>query len=293
MTTTPPNSNNSSRSRSPGLPRILVEPISGLLAGSVATILVHPLDLVKTRIQVDRTKGTPKLGTAWRLAQEALRKGGLYRGLTVNVMGNATGWGLYFFFYGEFKARFLAHKQPTSLDYLLTSAGAGVLSQILTNPLWVMKTRMLSPDERAYPSITAGVKNILATEGLRGFMSGIVPGCFGVMNSALQFMLYERLKEIASRGGSKELNTMDYLMTSATSKIVAGVLTYPYKVVQVRAQNFKSGYNGPRDIVMKIAKEEGLRGFYKGVGLNSIRVLPSTCITFVVYENLKIHLGSV
>ncbi len=32
--------------------------------------------------------------------------------------------------------------------------------------------------------------------------------------------------------------------------------------------------------------EEGLRGFFRGMGANFVRVLPGTCVTFVVYENL-------
>jgi solute carrier family 25 (mitochondrial folate transporter), member 32 len=32
--------------------------------------------------------------------------------------------------------------------------------------------------------------------------------------------------------------------------------------------------------------EEGARGFYRGLGTNLVRVLPGTCVTFVVYENL-------
>lgn len=31
-------------------------------------------------------------------------------------------------------------------------------------------------------------------------------------------------------------------------------------------------------------RNEGLRGFYKGMGINIIRVLPGTCVTFGVYE---------
>lgn len=33
-------------------------------------------------------------------------------------------------------------------------------------------------------------------------------------------------------------------------------------------------------------RDEGVRGFYRGLATNFIRVLPNTCVTFVVYENL-------
>ena len=37
---------------------------------------------------------------------------------------------------------------------------------------------------------------------------------------------------------------------------------------------------------MRTWSNEGIRGFYRGLGTNMVRVLPGTCITFVVYENL-------
>ena len=32
--------------------------------------------------------------------------------------------------------------------------------------------------------------------------------------------------------------------------------------------------------------ESGIRGFYRGLATNLVRVLPGTCVTFVVYENI-------
>lgn len=31
---------------------------------------------------------------------------------------------------------------------------------------------------------------------------------------------------------------------------------------------------------------EGITGFYRGLATNLVRVLPGTCVTFVVYENI-------
>ena len=72
----------------------------GIAAGAVATICMNPLDLLKVKFQVS-TRG-PEGGVGrgiWRAlrdihASEGLR--GLYRGLSPNVAGNATSWGLYF-----------------------------------------------------------------------------------------------------------------------------------------------------------------------------------------------------
>ena len=49
----------------------------------------------------------------------------------------------------------------------------------------------------------------------------------------------------------------------------------------------KMGNNNLFDLIRKINREEGLRGFYFGMKIDLIRVLPSNAITFIVYEYVK------
>ena len=94
------------------------------------------------------------------------------------------------------------------------------------------------------------------------------------------------------KAGAVYLSNADYLLLSGTSKVVAGAATYPYQVVRVRLQSYEaeSTYRGAVDAVVQTWKREGIRGFYKGLGPNLVRVLPSTCVTFLVYENTKWYL---
>jgi len=203
--------------------------------------------------------------------------------------------------YGDIKSRLAAVRPDarlSSADYLLSSAGAGMLTAIATNPLWVIKTRMLSTAAStpgAYPSLLSGLVSILQDEGPRGLMRGLVPALFGVTHGALQFMFYEELKLwrqshiAATTPENPELGNLDFLVLSGTSKVLAGVITYPYRVVQTRAQTH-GVYNGPWDVVKRSWLAEGVMGFYKGLAPNILRVLPSTCITFLVYENARFYL---
>ena len=72
-----------------------------------------------------------------------------YRGLTPNTIGNAASWGFYFMWYGQIKDALCTYKgvnvhELSSLEYLGASGTAGVATAICTNPIWVVKTRMLS-----------------------------------------------------------------------------------------------------------------------------------------------------
>lgn len=184
-----------------------------------------------------------------------------------------------------------------SIDYFTASATSGVLTSLCTNPIWVVKTRMLSTAKDtpgAYRTVREGVAHIWRTEGLSGFYRGLVPSLLGTSHGAVQFYVYEKLKRdrkiakkrregpttISKSDGKDEkkgslkdkeldedhLSSVEYLVLSASAKLVAGSATYPYQVVRARLQTHdaKVKYNGARDLVRQIWTREGVRGFYRG-----------------------------
>jgi solute carrier family 25 folate transporter 32 len=195
------------------------------------------------------------------------------------------------------------------MDYFLASGASGLLTSAATNPIWVLKTRMLSSDagsQGAYPSMWAGAKDLWVKEGWRGFYRGLGASCLGVSHGAVQFAVYEPLKRswlhyvARDRGGSKDDNESGVklgneatLIISGSAKVVAGTATYPYQVVRSRLQTYDSEERfgkGIRGVVGKVWREEGVRGFYKGLGPNVLRVMPATWVTFLVYENVRYYL---
>lgn len=154
----------------------------------------------------------------------------------------------------------------------------------------------------AYRSFSAGIRQIYRTEGIQGFYRGLVPALFGVSHGALQFMAYEQLKRYWSRTPqtdlagsatvryqSRELGNFDYFCVSGLAKVFAGCVTYPYQVLRARLQTYDAGgtYRGVGDAIVQAWHKEGMAAFYKGLGPNLLRVLPSTWVTFLVYENTK------
>ncbi|KAJ5302042.1 hypothetical protein N7508_006905 [Penicillium antarcticum] len=311
-----------------------VETLAGFTAGIVSTLSLHPLDLVKTRLQgklfstldpmmrliwtssVDRSSSS-RLGNSLRIIREiSHHEGGFaafYRGLAPNLVGNSTSWALYFLCYSSLKDALRTYRQRSnhmlaSSDYFLASGSAGAITAILTNPIWVIKTRMLSTGSHvpgAYSSLTSGIKQIYRTEGIPGFYRGLVPALFGVSHGALQFMAYEQLKLIRSgmntdrssdsnRGAERALSNVDFFAISSLSKVFAGSVTYPYQVIRSRLQTYEAHriYRGAIDVISQIWTREGAAGFYKGLGPNLFRVLPSTWVTFLVYENTKVYLSN-
>lgn len=234
----------------------------------------------------------------------------LYRGLTPNLLGNASSWACFFFFKSRLE-RIIGGARPSPGDYFIASAGAGAATTILTNPVWVLKTRMLSSDRSAkgaYPSMFAGAKAILRKEGWRGFYRGMFVSLFGVSHGAVQFAVYEPAKrwhlahrqqkhaqgsEGAAEAAAAPLRTEATLLLSSGAKLVAGAVTYPYQVLRSRLQNYEADERfgkGVRGVVSRTWAEEGVRGFYRGLVPGVVRVMPATWVTFLVYENVKYYL---
>ncbi len=218
-------------------------------------------------------------------------------------MGNSAGWALYFLWYSEAQdvirslRGYAPSQQLTSVDYLTASSVSGFLSAVLTNPIWVVKTRMLSTSATqtgAYPGMVHGLRAIWKTEGVRGFFHGLTPTLFGVSHGALYFMAYEKLKLWRKTAKQDQaLTNMDTIIASSLSKTFAGTLTYPHQLVRARMQTYDPSatthVRGPGliTLIKQIWRNEGLVGYYKGLFPNLLRVVPSTCVTFLVYENTR------
>ncbi|PVH85460.1 mitochondrial carrier protein-like protein [Cadophora sp. DSE1049] len=310
----------------------LVETIAGLSAGTISTLAVHPLDVIKTRLQIQRnTSQTPI--NAFTILRSLLSNNhpiqSLYRGLTPNLIGNASSWALFFYFKSLVETQLVAfHTRPsqplsdsghnvppasrsvlTPFDYFLASGISGTLITLSTNPIWVLKTRMLSSDkgaEGAYKSMWHGAGQVFRNEGLRGFYKGVGVSLLGNSHGAVQFAVYEPMKNVwrtflsqntpydsIQDGKEEKLGNTATLVISSSAKIFAGTVTYPYQVIRSRLQTYHSEKLYGRGIMgvgTKIWREEGLRGFYRGLGTNVLRVLPATWVTFLVYENVRYYL---
>ncbi|KAJ4471996.1 mitochondrial carrier domain-containing protein [Lentinula aciculospora] len=284
--------------------------VAGLGAGIVSTLCMNPLDLLKVKFQVATSVSSTGIGKQiWYSLKDIYRESGfkgLYRGVGPNVAGNASSWGLYFLFYNTLKKRAAGGDITQTLsaqEILICSAQASAVTAVMTNPIWVVKVRMFtSPpgSPQSYRGLFHGFKNIVKVDGVQGLFRGTSLALVGVSNGALQFMAYEKMKkwgfdlkrQQSLREGRQwnsqvdKLSNTSYTVMSASSKLLALSVTYPYQVVRSRIQNDPQLYPTIRSTIFRTWSQEGYKGFYRGLATNLVRILPGTCVTFVVYENL-------
>jgi solute carrier family 25 folate transporter 32 len=119
----------------------------------------------------------------------------------------------------------------------------------------------------------------------------------GLVHVAIQFPLYEHLKEEAKKRSNQEkLSTSHILFASSLSKAIASVTAYPHEVLRSRLQDHEHSrkiqqagvpfepYSNLREAIRSIWNQEGVRGFYRGLSTNLIKTVPAAVITLLTYE---------
>nr|VDD28757.1 unnamed protein product [Brassica oleracea] len=290
---------------------------AGAVAGFTTVAAMHPLDVVRTRFQVNEGRGlSTSLPTYKNTAHalftitriEGLR--GLYAGFFPAVIGSTLSWSLYFFFYGRAKQRYARgsrddNEKLSPALHLASAAEAGALVCLCTNPIWLVKTRLQlqTPlhQTRPYSGLLDAFRTIMKEEGPRALYKGIVPALVLVSHGAIQFTAYEELRKVivdfkerrrkSESTADNLLNSADYAALGGSSKVAAVLLTYPFQVIRARSQQRPSTNGMPRyidslHVIRETARFEGLRGFYKGLTANLLKNVPASSITFIVYENV-------
>ncbi|KAF3771256.1 mitochondrial carrier [Cryphonectria parasitica EP155] len=306
-----------------------VEAIAGFSSGVLQTFVGHPFDVVKTRLQIHERKvghdePLTSKGVIKQLQHSERPFAGFYRAITPNILGNSISWAAFFALKAYTERSIIsarAHFSSSSsdgastskyrlawYDHGLASIVAGFGTQAVTNPIWVVKTRMLAAD----PSVSQGYRstwNTISTirkEGYKGFYSGFWISTTGVLQGGIQFAIYDELKKVyrngafgpvyAKQDGGRDIGIpMGWTVAfSVAAKVASVTAVYPYQVIRSRLQvddaERKFG-KGVRGVSVQLYKEAGLRGFWKGLVPAVGRTLPATCVTFLVYEWLKPHLS--
>ncbi|XP_003744741.1 mitochondrial folate transporter/carrier [Galendromus occidentalis] len=278
--------------------------VAGITGGVTSTLVLHPLDLLKIRLSVNdgRLKSRPyyhgiKNAIKTIYKEEGIR--GMYRGVTASCISAGASWGFYFYFYNSIKNWMLDGNNQITLgpwNHMLAAAQAGSITMVLTNPIMMVKTRMCLqyadhymniPTYRRYTGIIEAFRKVYKYEGVGGLYKGLVPSLFNVSHGALQFMIYEEMKDwYYVRTGNKKLSHWEYLGFAAVSKLIAASATYPFQLVRARLQDQHQQYSKLKEVIKKTWKGEGIRGFYKGMTAYSLHVTPNICIVFLIYEEL-------
>ncbi|KAK5715631.1 mitochondrial aspartate-glutamate transporter agc1 [Elasticomyces elasticus] len=279
----------------------------GAIAGAFGAFMVYPIDLVKTRMQNQRSArvGQMLYKNSWDCATKVVRNEGfrgLYSGVLPQLVGVAPEKAIKLTVNDLVRGNFTDVKTG-AIDFkweMLAGASAGTCQVVFTNPLEIVKIRLqvqgeamkaAARDGEAIPKRSA--MWIVRHLGLLGLYKG-ASACMlrDAPFSAIYFPTYAHLKrDFFGESPTKKLGVLQLLTAGAIAGMPAAYLTTPADVIktrlQVEARKGESSYNGIRDAARSIYRDEGAKAFFKGGPARILRSSPQFGFTLAGYEVLQ------
>lgn len=165
---------------------------------------------------------------------------------------------------------------------------SGVISRSITSPLDVVKISSQVGTIEGPDGFKKSIRSVYASEGLGAFFKGNMTACIRLFPfTAIQFTVFDQVR--------KRLDGGDYskdFISGSIGGVVATLATYPLDMIKTRMttnklRNGQPFYLGIFDAIKKIAKQEGILTFYKGILPTLLGVIPYSGGTFALYNFIK------
>ncbi|KAL2020723.1 hypothetical protein VTK56DRAFT_8023 [Thermocarpiscus australiensis] len=276
----------------------------GLLACGLTHTAVTPLDLVKTRRQVDSSLYKSNF-QAWGHIYRAEGIRGIFTGWSPTFFGysaqGAFKYGWYEFFkktYSDMAGPEAAYKYKTGL-YLAASASAEFLADIALCPFEAIKVRMQGTLPSQYKGTFDGFSKIVGAEGVGGLYKGLYP-LWGrqIPYTMMKFASFENIVEaIYNRLPGKK---SDYSKAAQTGVSFAGgylagilcaIVSHPADVMVSKLNAYRKPGEGFGAVTARIYKDIGFKGLWNGLPVRIVMIGTLTGLQWMIYDYFKIFMG--
>lgn len=199
-------------------------------------------------------------------------------------------------------------KDVSTFSRLFAGAAAGTTACVACYPLDLVRTRLTTQLESKenYRGISDAFVKIVRNEGFLGLYAGLAPTLMvAVPNFSISWMVYGSLKEYAledelfynlrkvdANTGEEKLGFQLTLMCGALSGTLSTMVTFPFDTVrrrmQIQGQHFALDERvSSTQMIRSLLKKDGIKGFYRGITPEVMKVIPMVGTMFTVYEYLK------
>lgn len=279
----------------------------GSIAGAFGAFMVYPIDLVKTRMQNQRSArvGHQLYKNSIDCFQKVVRNEGvrgLYSGVLPQLVGVAPEKAIKLTVNDLVRGKF-TDKNTGTIPFaaeMLAGGSAGACQVVFTNPLEIVKIRLQVQGEAMKAAAREGEEYtkrsaiwIVRHLGLVGLYKG-ASACLlrDVPFSAIYFPAYSHLKkDFFGESPAKKLGVLQLLTAGAIAGMPAAYLTTPCDVIktrlQVEARKGDTQYTSLRHCATTVFREEGFKAFFKGGPARILRSSPQFGFTLAGYEVLQ------
>ncbi|KAH9257054.1 hypothetical protein BASA81_004875 [Batrachochytrium salamandrivorans] len=287
-----------------------VKLIAGMAGGLAEATMLQPLDVAKTRLQLDKEKKYKGMFDCLKKVSQEEGPRALYKGLTPFVTHLTLKYALRFGLFEQIRVLLnggSAAASSNSQNFMAGLAVGCIEATMIVTPFEVIKTRLQKQRgnvDLKYKGPVDVVVKVTREEGFRRLWSGNVPTVIRQgSNQAFNFMSMQILNERLwgkKQGDGKTLEVYKTLLNGLLAGAVGPCFNAPVDVIKTRmmAQTYAPGgevkYKNWFQAGALIAKEEGAGALWKGIIPRLTRLAPGQAITWTVvmrvtamFENLK------
>uniref|UniRef100_A0A0K0FL65 Mitochondrial carrier protein n=1 Tax=Strongyloides venezuelensis TaxID=75913 RepID=A0A0K0FL65_STRVS len=272
---------------------LIIDFIAGSAAGVGMCLSGHPLDTIKVHIQSAPASAKTGIFSCTRDIIRAFGPMGLYRGvlspLSSTPLINAT------VFAGEsFCSRFIKKDLNPVISTFMSGFCAGAFQTVVLCPTDVVKLKMQLTNTNL--NTVCLTKNIIETSGVRSLFRGFwitlirdAPA-YGVYFSSFEYFTSRYLDFSVEPGNG--YNLLVNFISGGLAGILCWIVTYPLDIVKTRFQNVTS-YKNYSTVYKELYKENGLKGFFRGINSTIIRAFITNAVTFVIMTQCQYYLTQI
>lgn len=259
---------------------------SGAIAGVSEILVMYPLDVVKTRQQLDSTNAYN--GTI-RCLKKIVKEEGfsrLYKGISAPILMEAPKRATKFAAndeWGKFYRGFFGVPTMTQSLAVLTGATAGATESFVVVPFELVKIKLQDRSSK-FNGMGEVLKHIIKTDGVFGLYKGLESTLWRhVMWNAGYFGLIHQVRTLMPKPKTSSEKTLVDLTCGTIGGTFGTVLNTPFDVVKSRIQAGSTRYRWTLPSLLTVAKEEGFTALYKGFIPKVLRLGPGGGILLVVF----------
>lgn len=271
--------------------------IAGGSAGLVEICLMHPLDVVKTRFQIQSGASDPNnykgLGDCFRTIFHKEGMYGFYKGILPPILAETPKRAVKFFTFEQYKNLLSYTTLSQGLALSLAGLGSGLTEALVVNPFEVVKVSLqANRDSFKVPSTFAQARLIINSDGfgLRGLNKGLTStlGRHGIFNM-IYFGFYFNVKDAIPASQDPRLEFMRKFTIGLLSGTISSCVNIPFDVAKSRIQGPQPvpgeiKYRSCFQTMTLVYREEGYLALYKGLIPKIMRLGPGGAVMLLVYE---------
>ena len=286
---------------------LFVNLIAGGSAGFIESCINHPLDTVKTRMQLN----SRVQNSIYTTGKNIIKYEGffsLYKGLTPAIACITPKIALRFTSFSIYKKgvnNIFPNNSRLTINLMAGFLTGTTEAVAVVTPMDVCKIRLQAQKNRKkisgnvfkpkYTGLYQTAGCIIKEEGVRYLYKGLMPTIIRQgSNQALSLSGYSFMKNSwKDKTHQDKLSPFHHLLFGGISGSFGPLLNCPFDVAKTRLQQqvyskgIQNQYNSVLGTIVKIYKNEGLRALWKGITPRLARLVPGKAIIFMVYEKMS------